>query len=98
MEDLTFGLKNKNKSAAVQKYVQQISKNLGVQDQQSKELQNRQKNAAEEKKKADMLLLMNLGGVVDDKKNKKKNNNTDDLNRELDEENVKTASMDIYKD
>jgi hypothetical protein len=46
-----------------------------------------------------MLLLMNLGGVVDDKKNKKKNNNnTDDLNRELDEENLKTASMDIYKD
>jgi len=30
------------------------------------------------------------------KKNKKKKN--DDLNGELDEENIKTASMDIYKD
>ena len=66
-----------------------------MQDQTAKELQNRQKNAADEKKKADMLLLMNLG-VDDDKKNKKKNK--DDQAVELDEENIKTASMDIYKD
>jgi len=90
--DITFGLKNKNKSKQVQSYVKSIQKNLGVMDDKSKELQYTLKNKELEKKKADLLLLQTLGvetGI------KKKNNKEED-----DEivKNDKTDKIDIYKD
>jgi len=61
VEDLTFGLKNKNKSKQVQKFVESIKSTVMQKNDNTKFLENQAKKANELKKEQDKLLLANLG-------------------------------------
>lgn len=74
IEDKTFGLKNKNRSAKVQQYVQSVSKSVkqGSADQRKKEMENEAKRKLKEEKRLFEEEMQKLFKSVDDGTAKKK--------------------------
>lgn len=69
VEDKTFGLKNKKKSKTVQKYIQQVTKNVkGDSMDQSERLKQEKKNAKLAKMQADEELRALFGEALDKSK------------------------------
>eukprot|EP01059_Diplonema_ambulator_P033128 TRINITY_DN6791_c0_g1_i1.p1 TRINITY_DN6791_c0_g1~~TRINITY_DN6791_c0_g1_i1.p1 ORF type:complete len:251 (+),score=135.67 TRINITY_DN6791_c0_g1_i1:51-803(+) len=70
IEDKTFGLKNKNRSKAVQKYVQTVQSNMKGGNAKQMEMEKEKKKMEKEEKKQKDLELKKLYGGVDEKKKK----------------------------
>lgn len=66
--DKTFGLKNKNKSKVVQKYIKSINQNIQGAPKGGKEEQERKEKAAKEKEIAKSALMNSLFNMQTDKK------------------------------
>ena len=98
IEDKTFGLKNKNRSAKVQAYCQQVTKNVreSNRDEIKAKQEQEAKRQAKLEKKAFEAAMSKLCADDDDKKKNVSNNNDSDEEEEEEQEDHQYNAIQEY--